>query len=51
MCKKEFYAEELQVDHIEAWSIGGRTELSNAQLLCQPCNSKKNNKTLVINKN
>lgn len=42
-CKKWFFAEELQVDHIEAWSKGGRTVLSNAQLLCAPCNKKKSN--------
>ncbi len=42
-CKKWFYAEELQMDHKEAWSKGGRTVLSNAQLLCAPCNRKKSN--------
>ena len=42
-CKKWFFAEELQMDHIEAWSKGGRTVLSNAQLLCGPCNRKKSN--------
>lgn len=42
-CKKWFYSEELQMDHIEAWSKGGRTVLSNAQLLCGPCNRKKSN--------
>lgn len=43
ICNKWFFAEELQVDHIEAWSKGGRTVLSNAQLLCGPCNRKKGN--------
>lgn len=43
ICKKWFFPEELQVDHIEAWSKGGRTVLSNAQLLCAPCNRKKSN--------
>lgn len=42
-CGKWFYADELQVDHIEAWSKGGRTVLSNAELLCAPCNKKKGN--------
>lgn len=42
-CGKTFFPEELQVDHIEAWSLGGRTELSNAQLLCRACNIKKSN--------
>ncbi|MBP5560668.1 MAG: DUF262 domain-containing protein [Muribaculaceae bacterium] len=43
-CKHFFYEDELTVDHIEPWSKGGRTELSNAQLLCRPCNSKQGNR-------
>lgn len=43
ICKKWFYPDELQMDHIEAWSKGGRTVLSNAALLCGPCNRKKSN--------
>lgn len=43
-CRQHFAAEELTVDHKTAWSIGGRTELSNAQLLCRACNSRKGNK-------
>lgn len=43
ICKNYFYLDELEVDHITAWSKGGRTVLSNAQLLCKPCNIKKNN--------
>lgn len=42
-CKQWFFEEELQVDHILPWSKGGRTELSNAQLLCRTCNAKKGN--------
>ena len=41
-----FYEDELEMDHIEPWSKGGRTVLSNAQLLCKPCNIKKSNKVL-----
>jgi len=44
-CKKYFYAEELTMDHKDPWSKGGRTELSNAELLCRPCNIKKGNKS------
>jgi 5-methylcytosine-specific restriction endonuclease McrA len=44
ICKKYFYEEELTMDHKDPWSKGGRTVLSNAQLLCGPCNSKKGNK-------
>lgn len=43
-CGNYFYPEELTVDHIKPWSKGGRTELSNAQLLCRPCNSSKGNR-------
>lgn len=44
LCHKWFYPEELEMDHIEPWSKGGRTELSNAQLLCRTCNARKGNK-------
>jgi 5-methylcytosine-specific restriction endonuclease McrA len=43
-CKKYFYAEELTMDHVDPWSRGGRTELSNTELRCRPCNIKKGNK-------
>lgn len=42
-CHQHFRAEELTIDHIKAWSLGGRTVLSNAELLCRPCNSSKGN--------
>ena len=44
-CKKYFYKEELTMDHKDPWSKGGRTELSNAELLCRPCNIKKGNRS------
>ena len=43
ICEQFFYPNELEMDHKTAWSKGGRTELSNAQLLCRVCNAKKNN--------
>lgn len=43
-----FYANELEMDHKTPWSKGGRTELSNAQLLCKPHNIQKSNKDLGI---
>ena len=43
-CGRWFTEDELTVDHIEPWSKGGRTVLSNAQRLCRPCNSKKGNR-------
>lgn len=43
-CNQFYLPEELTVDHIIPWSKGGRTVLSNAELLCRACNSKKGNK-------
>lgn len=43
ICKNYFTLDELEVDHIKPWSKGGRTVLSNAELLCKPCNIKKGN--------
>lgn len=34
----------FHIDHIIPWSLGGKTELENLQLLCSTCNLKKNNK-------
>lgn len=45
ICEKYFYAEELTMDHKDPWSKGGRTVLSNAQILCSPCNIKKGNRS------
>ena len=43
-CHQHFAEDELTVDHITPWSLGGRTVLSNAQLLCRACNSSKGNR-------
>jgi len=43
VCRQHFTPNELQVDHKTPWSLGGRTVLSNAQLLCGACNSRKSN--------
>ncbi|MDR2047406.1 MAG: DUF262 domain-containing protein [Clostridiales bacterium] len=40
-CDKEFSFDEFEIDHIRAWSKGGRTELNNAQLICKKCNASK----------
>lgn len=43
-CKKHFELEEMDADHIDPWSKGGKTELSNGQMLCRMCNHRKSDK-------
>ena len=38
-------------DHIVPWSKGGRTEVSNLQILCVECNLKKSNEEQAEAKN
>lgn len=40
-CGKEFEFKEMEGDHIDPWSEGGKTELDNLQMLCKPCNRRK----------
>lgn len=37
----------LTIDHIRAVAIGGSNELSNLQVLCRSCNSKKHTKEVL----
>ena len=39
--KKEFDIGEMQGDHINPWSKGGKTTADNCQMLCSPCNREK----------
>lgn len=43
-CHQRFTDDELTMDHVKPWSRGGRTVLSNAQLLCRACNSRMGNR-------
>ena len=43
-CGKKFEIEEMEADHIDPWSKGGKTEIGNGQMLCRPCNRRKSNK-------
>lgn len=38
---KKFEIEEMEADHIKAWSKGGKTTIDNCQLLCRECNRVK----------
>lgn len=43
-CEKHFEYEEMEGDHITPWSQGGKTELSNLQMLCRDCNRRKSDR-------
>ena len=44
VCKGEFDISEMQADHIDPWSKGGKTSEENCQMLCGPCNRRKSAK-------
>ena len=44
MCKNHFEYDEMEGDHITPWSKGGKTELSNLQMLCRDCNRRKSDR-------
>ena len=43
-CKKLFDISEMEGDHIDPWSKGGKTTADNCQMLCKPCNRRKSSK-------
>lgn len=43
ICGDPFAFEDMQGDHRVPWSKGGKTEYSNLDMLCVPCNIKKSN--------
>ena len=45
-CEGWFPLERFQVDHVVAASKGGTDDLSNWQLLCRSCNSRKGDRTM-----
>jgi len=42
-CGEKYNIEEMDADHITPWSKGGKTIISNLQLLCKQCNRVKSN--------
>lgn len=43
-CTKTFEFSQMDADHVEPWSAGGTTTLSNGQMLCRRCNNEKSDK-------
>lgn len=43
-CAKHFEISEMEADHIDPWSQGGKTTAENCQMLCRPCNRRKSDK-------
>ena len=43
-CNEHKEIEEMDGDHIDPWSKGGKTEAENCQMLCKPCNRRKSDK-------
>lgn len=44
VCQDEFDISEMEADHIDPWSEGGKTNEENCQMLCRPCNRRKSSK-------
>ncbi len=44
VCKQHFKIDEMEGDHIKPWSKGGKTDISNLQMLCKHCNNIKSDK-------
>lgn len=44
VCSKKFSFDEMEGDHITAWSKGGKTTAENCQMLCKEDNRTKSNK-------
>lgn len=42
-CKEHFEINQMEADHITPRSQGGKTEVSNCQMLCRECNRRKSN--------
>lgn len=43
-CQECGATEDLTLDHIKPWSLGGPDTVDNLRVLCRPCNSRKGDK-------
>ena len=43
-CGNHFELSEMEGDHIDPWSAGGKTTQENCQMLCKSCNRRKSSK-------
>ena len=44
LCGKHYAFEDMDGDHVTPWCRGGKTEVSNGQMLCRKCNHHKSDK-------
>ena len=44
ICGKKFDITDMEADHITPWSLGGKTNPDNLQMICKSCNRTKSNK-------
>ncbi len=44
VCGEKFELSEMEADHIDPWSKGGKTNEDNCQMLCRPCNRRKSSR-------
>lgn len=44
VCKAHFELGQMEADHFTPWSQGGKTELTNGQMLCRDCNRRKSDR-------
>ena len=44
LCDEACDLRDMEADHIDPWSQGGKTVAENCQVLCKPCNRRKSNR-------